>query len=73
MTEKFFSHVLRAIVVWSFTKMSVLPPSERPGGGAEVVKEGNDGCRAGVCLQGESTGRTQKGGSLFFNLKGPIG
>lgn len=56
MTEKFFSHVLRAIVVWSFTKMSVLPPSERPGGGAEVVKEGNDGCRAGVCLQGESTG-----------------
>lgn len=56
MTEKFFSHILRAIVVWSFTKMSVLPPSERPGGGAEVVKEGNDGCRAGVCLQGESTG-----------------
>ena len=53
--------------------MSVLPSSERPGGGAEVVEEGDDGCRAGVCLQGESTGRTQKGGSPFLNLKGPIG
>lgn len=38
---------------------------ERAGGGAEVVEEGDDGCGAGDCFEGESTGRAQKGGSPF--------